>query len=75
MSAADRNQDGFKFMANIKSLNLTSDELGGTSGSPCFLIRKDFPIQLVGFVTKSAMNLLHFVSARCLNPDGTIKSY
>jgi hypothetical protein len=72
LCAADCNQDGLKFISNITSLNLTPDELGGISGSPCFLVRNNFPIQLVGFVTKTAMNLLHYTSARCLNLDGTI---
>jgi hypothetical protein len=74
MIAADCNQDGFSFVSNITSLNLTSDEFGGTSGSPCFLIRENFPIQLVGFITKVAMSVLHFAHARCLNFDGTIKN-
>jgi len=72
MVVADCNDDGLKFVSNITNLNLTADELAGISGSPCFLVRKNFPIQLVGFVTKVAMNLLHFIHARCLNRDGTI---
>jgi hypothetical protein len=72
IGVGDCSRDGLKFISNIKSLNLTSDELGGTSGSPCFLVRNKFPLQLVGFLTKVAMNLLHFTHARCLDRDGTI---
>jgi hypothetical protein len=74
MVAADSNHDGSKFISNITSLNLTSEQLAGISGSPCFLVRKHFPVQLVGFVTEAAMNLLHFTHDRCLNSDGTIKT-
>jgi hypothetical protein len=74
MVVADCNHDGSKFISNITSLNLTSDQLAGISGSPCFLGRENFPIQLVGFVTEAAMNILHFTHARCLSPDGTIKT-
>ena len=69
---ADCNHDGSKFISSIPSLNLTSDQLAGISGSPCFLVRQNFPIQLVGFVAEAAMDILHFTHARCLNPDGTI---
>jgi hypothetical protein len=70
---ADCNHDGLKFISNISSLSLPPNELAGISGSPCFLVRENFPIQLVGFATKVSMNLLSFTHARCLNHDGTFK--
>jgi hypothetical protein len=73
VSVSDCNQDGSKFISNILSLSLRPDELAGISGSPCFLVRDNSPIQLVGFAIKVFMNLLSFTHARCLNPDGTIK--
>ncbi len=47
---------------------------GGISGSPCFLVRDDWRVRLVGFVTDDWQNTLWFTHARCLNPDGTINS-
>jgi hypothetical protein len=49
-----------------------SDWHGGISGSPCFLVQKDWPPQLVGFTNAYSMNLLWFTHIRCLNRDGTI---
>jgi hypothetical protein len=45
---------------------------GGISGSPCFLVRDNRPVRLVGFATDDWQNSLWFIHARCLNPDGTI---
>ncbi len=45
---------------------------GGISGSPCFLVRDDRPVRLVGFVTTDCLDILRFTHARCLNPDGSI---
>jgi hypothetical protein len=45
---------------------------GGISGSPCFLVQDNRPVQLVGFVTDDWQNCLWFIHARCLNPDGRI---
>jgi hypothetical protein len=70
--ASGCNQNGSKFVSNISNLKIPSDELGGISGCPCFLVRKMKPIQLVGFASGVSMNLLHFTHARCLNRDGTI---
>jgi hypothetical protein len=46
---------------------------GGISGSPCFLVRQNLLLQLVGFATSEALNVLRFTLARCLNADGTLK--
>ena len=48
---------------------------GGISGSPCFLVRSDQPLQLVAFATEEAMQILRFTRARCLNPDGTLSRH
>jgi hypothetical protein len=45
---------------------------GGISGSPCFLVKGDKPVRLVGFVTDDCLDSLWLTHARCLNPDGTI---
>lgn len=45
---------------------------GGISGSPCFLVRTGAMPQLVGFATSSALRILRFTHASCLNSDGTI---
>lgn len=46
IGVADSYCNGFKFVSNIKSLNVKPDVLSGISGSPCFLVRGKFPIQL-----------------------------
>lgn len=45
---------------------------GGISGSPCFLVRGDQSVRLIGFVTEGGLDSLWFTHARCLNKDGTI---
>lgn len=45
---------------------------GGISGSPCFLVRTDRRVRLIGFVTADWQNSLWLSHARCLNADGTI---
>ena len=45
---------------------------GGISGSPCFLVRDDRPVRLVGFVTDDWRDSLWLTHARCLNLDGRI---
>src|SRR5258706_8314780 len=45
---------------------------GGISGSPCFLVRDDQPVRLVGFVTEDWLDSLWLTHARCLNLNGTI---
>jgi len=68
----DSNCSGSQFISDISNLKIKQSEITGISGCPCFLVREYWPIQLVGFTTKSAMNLLTFTHARCVNPDGTI---
>jgi len=48
---------------------------GGTSGSPCFVMKNYTSVELVGFVAGDLkmQQLMHFASARHLNSDGTIK--
>jgi hypothetical protein len=48
---------------------------GGVSGSPCFLVQKNLLVHPVAFVTEhhKGLQILKFTSAKCLNPDGTIK--
>jgi hypothetical protein len=74
--------DGPRFysdISNAKTLDLQmpksaaqADRHRGISGSPCFLVRQDRPVQLVGFTTSIFMDRLWFTHARCLNPDGTL---
>jgi len=45
---------------------------GGISGSPCFRLLGDGPLQLIAFATSECLGMLHFTHAHCLNPDGTI---
>jgi len=46
---------------------------GGISGAPCFVVRPNLGIELVGFATQEALELLRFSLASFINPDGTIK--
>jgi hypothetical protein len=63
---------GSGFLSDITNLKLEPHQFGGISGCPCFLVREDRPIQLIGFATSTALSYLHFVHARCLKPNGTI---
>jgi hypothetical protein len=45
---------------------------GGISGSPCFLLRFNRPLQLAAFVTDDGLGLLRLSHARCINADGTV---
>lgn len=75
--------DGLRFHADISRMDSKyvqqpvrdpkSSRHGGISGSPCFLMRKNQPSRLVGFVTGDWMDYLCFTHASCLNPNGTIK--
>ncbi len=65
----------FRFYSSIGNLGLQTEDFGGISGSPCFLVREDKQIRLVGFTTGYApndMNRLSFTYAKSINPDGTI---
>jgi hypothetical protein len=46
---------------------------GGLSGSPCYVLRPNYGVQLAGFVTSEAMELLRITLATRLNADGTIR--
>lgn len=66
----------FGFFANAKNLNLDTNDFGGISGCPCFLVLKDKPIRLVGFATGYAPGnfaTLQFTYARFIQPDGIIQ--
>jgi len=45
----------------------------GISGSPCYVVRPNLSIELVGFATQEAYELLRFTLASLINSDGTIK--
>jgi hypothetical protein len=65
----------FRFYANVGNLGLQADDFGGISGAPCFFVRDDEQIRLVGFTTGYApnnMNSLSFTYAKFIRPDGTI---
>lgn len=51
------------------------DLYGGISGSPCFLVRRDRPVHLLGFANSISLKILRFTHASCLNSDGTIKRF
>jgi hypothetical protein len=38
--------DGLRFHSDISNLELQPEQFGGSSGCPCFLVRKDKPLQL-----------------------------
>ena len=67
--------EGLRFCSDISKVVTQSDQLGGISGCPCFLARESRPIQLVGFATSVWTKYLFFTHARCLNLDGTIKTF
>ncbi len=58
-----------------QKLKSKEDLYGGISGSPCFLVRRDRPVHLLGFANSISMRILRFTHASCLNPDGTIKKF
>jgi hypothetical protein len=65
--------DGLLFHSDISRLNLDPRQFAGISGCPCFLVREDRPIQLVGFATSLVLSrYLGFVHSRCLDVDGKI---
>jgi hypothetical protein len=66
--------DGLRFHSDISRVLTQTDQLGGISGCPCFLVRKGKPIQLVGFATSTWTKYLGFTHARCLNSDGKINT-
>ena len=80
--------DGWRFHADISKARTRralppagvprSSPHAGISGSPCFLIRDERPSELVGFATGhlrvEGADYLCFTHARCLRPDGTIRS-
>lgn len=73
---------GLRFVADISRIKVAYNRKpepevretphGGISGSPCFRLRGDRPLHLVGFATSVCLGILSFTDARCLNPDGTI---
>jgi hypothetical protein len=79
--------DGLRFHSDISKMKMRyvrsparepgSNPHGGISGSPCFLVRRNRPCQLVGFVTGhwtvQKTDYFCFTHARCLSVDGTIK--
>lgn len=67
--------DGLRFQSDISKIKTAPDKYGGISGCPCFLVRESKPIQLVGFATAVWTKYLFFTHARCLNLDGTIKTF
>jgi hypothetical protein len=65
----------FGFYADVGNLEVYADDFGGISGSPCFLVREDKLIRLVGFTTGYApknMNRLSFTYVSCIKSDGTV---
>lgn len=64
----------FRFLSDTSNLRYSPKQFGGISGCPCFLVREDRPIHLVGFATSFMLSNLQFVHARCLRPDGTIST-
>jgi hypothetical protein len=74
--------DGPRFYSDISSAKTLDSQVPktvaqddrhrGISGSPCFVVRQNTPVQLVGFTTSLFMGHLWFTHARCLNSDGTI---
>jgi len=65
----------FGFYADVGNLEKHVEDFGGISGSPCFLLRENKPIRLVGFTTgyaPNSMSRLSFTYVGCIKPDGTI---
>ena len=62
------------FYSNVANLNKTADDFGGISGCPCFVVRENKPLKLVGFTTGYALNRLSFTYASRIRPDGKIDS-
>jgi hypothetical protein len=61
------------FEKQFKQIN-AEYSYGGISGSPCFLVRADKRVHLMGFVHSysESLKLLQITHARCINPDGSI---
>jgi len=66
--------DGLRFHCDVSSVLTKSDQFGGISGCPCFLLREGRPILLAGFATSLWKEFLCFTHAGCLNFDGTISN-
>jgi hypothetical protein len=65
----------FHFYTKMGAIGLGPEDYGGISGAPCFLVREDQQIRLVGFATgyaPNAMNSLSFTYVNFIRPDGTI---
>jgi hypothetical protein len=50
-------------------------DFGGISGSPCFLVRPNATLRLVGFAKEGALKMLKLTRVSCLNADGTITRF
>lgn len=62
------------FYSDVTNLNKTADDFGGISGCPCFAVRENRPLKLVGFATGFALKRLSFTYASRIRPDGRIDS-
>lgn len=64
--------DNMRFYSDVSNVIKQSEQFGGISGCPCFVVQEDKPIRLAGFATSKWKEFLVFTHARCLNHDGTI---
>jgi hypothetical protein len=67
----------FGFYADVGNLEKHADDFGGISGSPCFVVRENKTIRLVGFATGYApnnINRLSFTYASYIKSNGTISN-
>jgi hypothetical protein len=64
----------FTFFSDATNLKLRTEDFGGISGCPCFIVSEGRPIRLVGFATgfDDGTNKLQFTYARFIRPDGTL---
>jgi hypothetical protein len=63
-------------MVNLNRQRLSGiyeNPYGGVSGSLCFVLQKDFRPQLVGVVSKHAMETMTITRLQCLRSDGMLK--